>query len=429
MKSLRMGFCGILAAAVLAFYGCGGSGTEADSAGGVAAAADTGTVTFQIKFPEREGASKALIDANAESVTIEYGHYDQFGYFVMDGDAFFNRADEFAEQTLTMPIGKTVIRAWASSSTSVLEEIQTVGEIVAGPNTVILTFLNGTWRFVDAGGAPTPITLVGGETLGGFNLTNGHSYYDGENDYEFTWFDDLDFIFPYSSWVDHAMFFDGAAGTNQSFFDGGDYSLSQNRPDWEMAQPGDRMIVIGSQDPNDTGDTFSPDITSYLNSTVADGTTITGNIFELTFESASFNPADPDLVCPDFYAGGYPANVSRASAIDKSLGGIRKAGTTLGGPLTIQFTDCWEEYVDKDGDDDFTNDNWTDLNEDGVCDAASEMTNDFDTDGVCDTTGYEVVAEEITEVFSEVTVHPFIATGEQLVEMSPPSGSGTIIIQ
>lgn len=438
----------VLSALALAFYGCGdssSSGTQqlSDNPAPVDSApvqvAEKGTVKFQVKFPATGEVSKSLIDENTASIEVSwetYGASYETGSITLYPDPTTGIAT--GEATLTPGMARFKATAFDGSTPNpvALETVNTYGRIVSGPNSVILTFLTGDWTFVDATtGAASPLTLVGGEVLQGFKMKAINDYYYGDTPYSMLWIDGTGTPFPTPTIIDHDMYFDGAAGINGSIIDGGDYNLTQGFGEdyWNMdtdvlsqSAAGDRFIVVLGEDAGEatftTGNGTDP--TGYLDSTVADGKTITGSIFEATFESMSVVPVTtPTGVCTSesgYYSGG------AAAALVKAVSGVGKAAVPLG-TLTVTFSEC--EDVDGDGDGDMAYDYLTyDANNNGQYDPADGDTfNDYNSDGNYDYVLYHAAEVNVTIDFSDANIHPFKATGSQYTE--PPPGETTVTVQ
>jgi len=156
----------------LALVGCG-EDTKTSSVDD----ARTATVALSVSFPAAAEAGKAVIPSYAEAagfrycrMTAEYNYQwcDLFGTEAVQ--QVVDRDNPTA--TVTLVPGLYMFGAGLFSDTTLtnmIDATQTAGEIVAGANTVKMSFLQGDWTF-DASGAADPITLGDGTVVTGFKL-------------------------------------------------------------------------------------------------------------------------------------------------------------------------------------------------------------------------------------------------------------------
>ncbi|MFU8838634.1 MAG: hypothetical protein ACNA75_10080 [Thiohalomonadaceae bacterium] len=177
-KSFLAGIVGVS----LLLSGCG-DGANTSSQLADQEAAKTATVSFTVKFPEAE-AQKAVIADYTGGIAIGYCMIPTGDYWC---DLFVNDpimlTSTETSATLNLVPGNYRFEAGALLGDQPLIEdmydyASTAGQIVEGANTVVMNFLQGTWRFRLEGGALDPITLGNGTVFHGIKLRSFGSYGD-----------------------------------------------------------------------------------------------------------------------------------------------------------------------------------------------------------------------------------------------------------
>lgn len=356
-------------------------------------AAEKATVTFKVQFPTSGELGKSRLDDNTAEIYVQSDGL--CGYT----SAYLTPAQPTATFELSPGQCSFYTYSYDNGSYNTLDQARTAGVLKSGNNTVVLTFLRGEWSFVDAVGQAAPIALIGGETLSKFWLAPWSNYAAGKaaidpskpmewTEYSMKWLTGagtvLEDILGYNAlepyradtWFDMASQFQGGPGleNNANVVDGGWFNLTQMVGDdyYYEDQPGDRFVAIAGMTPWGGPDQFTPDVTPYLDSTIVDGTTMTGHIIELTFQSSSEVPANPTTgICE-----GEPLYLAaaRSAALKTANTGVGKAANYIG-DLTVVSNYC--EWVDN---------------------------------------GIEWVLQEVTETstWSDVNFHPFTAKAAQL---------------
>ena len=175
-KSFLAGIVGVS----LLLSGCG-DGANTSSQLADQEAAKTATVSFTVKFPEAE-AQKAVIADYTGGIAIGYCMIPTGNYWcdVFVNDPLLLTSTE-TSATLNLVPGNYLFAAGAFLSDPPVEEemfdyASSAGQIVEGTNTVVMNFLQGTWRFRLEGGALDPITLGNGTVLHGIKLRSFGPY-------------------------------------------------------------------------------------------------------------------------------------------------------------------------------------------------------------------------------------------------------------
>lgn len=289
-------------------------------------------VGFQVIFPGQDGVQKAALNPTMNKVTI-----DTSG---VCGVETLTLTQSTPSGTMTLGAGACTFTATSYNSfNGQIEKTITQGTLLAGANNVSITFLGGPWLFVDPStNEKLPLTLTGGTVLTGINFqqdtTTGARTTrwfgpDTEGDGPTT--NDLlgsTAPFPYL----HAIgTFSGGTSSSANLL-----TLSSGRSDlanWTANYvPGQRVVkILGSDiynavlNPASYGD--------YHTSKMIDGTTISGNIAELTVDSLS-NVGSPTGSCT--------ATASKAAetALIAALATAQKSATALTGTVTANWTEC-----------------------------------------------------------------------------------------
>lgn len=163
----------LLTAAVLssaALTGCGqSSGTAASTE--TQSTAKSGVVALSATFPDSAGAIKSLIPSGTQSIEVYASDKPISPYYSpgMDGGTLLATLTAAAPTaTVRMLPGNYYIAAIAFDSTDTATRraiafAMSGGTIIAGSNSVELTFANGTWTITDANGGA--LTLTDGTVL------------------------------------------------------------------------------------------------------------------------------------------------------------------------------------------------------------------------------------------------------------------------
>lgn len=317
MKSMQKNSLSLVAVPVLLFLSLGLIACSPSSeapAGSTAEVDKTARVSFSANFSGDGQAAKAIIGADVASIIIEVAA-------LVNGTPgtpqILPELSPSSPQTSTSLVpGDYVFTARALDVADVeIATTKTGGTLLTGDNTVVMTFLNGLWTFQDAAGNDTPTHLNTGQVLDGFRLSAyafggeampakaaDFSNFGGYAYYAFDW--TASPALTESAGLSQTSQFSGgtAADANSSSLMGGFYNLTQQCISGYCEQEvGDTQIMLlGGEledledyvDPFLPDDTLDPniDIEQYATSTVADASTITGNLLELNLlsESVSF---------------------------------------------------------------------------------------------------------------------------------------------
>lgn len=472
-KSSRMMIMLIIMA--LSLYGCGSSTTTTTSATGATdtvtqqpnedtggASTEKATVKFSVQFPKKGDVGKSLLDPNSDHIYLSYYGTCTNGY----GSSVTLTPDPatgIATTTLTFTPGNCYFDAYLQDvNGATLDRAFTSGVLSAGGNTIYMTFIKGAWTFVGADGVtPETITLAGGESLRSFWLTpyswpiqaaggvNGNYIYSNFQ-YNMKYWqtdvtgDGLDDILgfnpetaPYGidTYLHHYTQF-SSSNENVSNIDGGIYNLTDNNTgNGNSFSAGDRAIWFLSATSNNFYTQGSNDagLDTYKTSTVASGNTISGNIFEGTFETETYTFTN----CP----GAGAPKFSKSDAAKKAISGVSKASSTTIGNLSFSYSiGC--NYVDTGVD---TNGNGT-IGDWGDCYGYQSGVSttkgyyywyysqycytdyDYNGNGVLnEVSDFEYKQVIVNENYSNVTIHPFTAKGSELGTLA--ISNGTVIIQ
>ena len=381
----------LLLAAAFSF-GCGSPGsnppatnspntpgiTSPDTGASLTQAAQKGSVTFTVQFPPA-ALKKALMDNRTAKIRLSWyqnGYESQGIDLTPDGNGL-------ATQTVEIPSGYCEFRAMAISiavddSEQIFDETATAGEIVAGNNTVYLTFLTGDWQFVDASDQPLPINLQsqsnGTVTFDGFSLKN--SWYSqpttakidynkpaASYDYSLQWYsrDVSNLLAP----IGASQFAEMAAqyhsgNINNSAFYSDDFNLDDASAGIGV---GSRFFFIDSSGPGgdssltgELGEDLLPSILPNINSELTDGTHIAGTIVEMTLLSdmAETSVEPLSVTCGEYYSSASAAKAGKAATLKTAVAdhvasatAVKKAapGDSLfsyPGTITHSFVECLE---------------------------------------------------------------------------------------
>jgi hypothetical protein len=272
------------------------------------------TVTFGVAFPG--SGAKSLIHEDAATIEVEV--FDvEFGPVAT---LTLTPADPTESVTL-LPGFYTFTAVALDAASNPIEFAGTAGRVVAGPNSVVITFLNGAWTL------ETPITLSNGWMLDRFYLAFDEAGMGGPasfepnvpklmNTYVLTYGidDGVDGLMGEARVRAYTQF--GGGTVNRSTFDGGGYNLTDRCgesydwppppgacPEGDGEQPGERWIrIVGDSGGDNCGDcspgdravrallpaeSYEPDISGIADTRIVDGLTIAGTIIDYEFAGAS----------------------------------------------------------------------------------------------------------------------------------------------
>lgn len=357
-------------------------------------------VTFEVQFPYQNNVGASRIDDNTTTITVHSGG--------PCGTTSATVAQPGANVvTFELAPGECYFSAYSrDSGGALLDEAWSAGVLLPGDNTVYLTFLRGSWTFVDAQGSPQPIQLLEGPALDKFRLSpsfktqNANSLSKASIDpsrpwdfmnYQLQWLgvdqtgngDSYDDALGYEpstapqgasiGFEVIAQFTGGTEETaNATTLRSGSFNLSTKQAQGE--QPGNRFFAIIGLDPYGE-ETFTPDVTPYLDPRAIDGVTIAGHLFEATLDAHTAETVDPPSgICEQFHT----VEGAQSAALAKAASGIAKASTFES--LTVTYTECKLEL-------------------------------DLQTLATVET---EILH---TETFSNVVFHPFAAKASQLLPL------------
>lgn len=165
----------LLTAAVMSAATLSGCGSGGGSSSGQASSAAKADVTLSVTFPGGAGAAKSLIPAGTKSIDVyaSQSPIPQYYYPGMPttqlGTLIATLTPAAPTATVKMVPGNYYIGAFAFDGDStvttrrLLSIAMSGGTIVAGSNSVELTFVQGVWTIKDAAGGP--LTLSDGTVL------------------------------------------------------------------------------------------------------------------------------------------------------------------------------------------------------------------------------------------------------------------------
>ncbi|WP_139181499.1 hypothetical protein [Thiohalomonas denitrificans] len=264
-----------------------------------------------------------------------------------------------------------------------IDYASTGGEIVEGPNSVVMTFLQGDWTFETDTGAADPLTLADGTVLSGFKLYSGASSYSDDpmvqtaaNPSKAA----FDTTLPVGGWAEYGIALKTSAAEldagwlevfsqfhsgndNNTTLDGFHWNLSKGCDDDECGiDPGDRFVtMLGAElygmyedDPESLlpdeslvdADGNDPIGETDLDSTPVDGVTIVTDIAEFRLQSTGKTLVDTTATAAKAVAANLPR--SRGAAIE--LAAAQQAGTETGSKSVSTtelgtLTSAWYETV------------------------------------------------------------------------------------
>lgn len=405
--------------------GCGGgagsSGTTQTSVTPEAAPSTrTARLTLSAAFAEPGQAAKAMIDPRVLAIDVEYYCYDS-SYSSTDYGTLSLTPDE-PSASLDLVPAKCEFTAFGydnadpNADRRLIDSASSYGTLVVGANRVVLTFLAGSWTFVNAQGQAAPLELsaaAGSLLLDGFELRPmGYGHYmgpvaakasEGPGGYVFSWgsraaatptvpFSDLSRL----SGAYHGAGFSGM--TNTSMFTGGFYNLTEGCGDFDpfanyymegnslcSEGAGSRFIAImANEDGMYEGEGYDPllpedtetvngqpvDFSGYENSTVAAANRITGTLAEVNILTSTVAIVRPGAQAAKASAVGL---TNRVGALQAALSGAGKAAQSSNTPVT-GLTTTWSQHAIV----------CEDLNQDGTIDLGDWQLNDYeavDVDG------------------------------------------------
>ena len=333
----------VLALTTAALTACGSDntlsgGTPLTSTGSVLnndssnTATDAGkaTVTFKASFPRQAGVQKSAFNPNTTKVTVTAQG--------VCGQGTIELTPTQTAGSLTLLPGTCSFTAVAyDASDTQIDMASSNGTLLPGGNSVSLTFLGGPWIFVDpATNEKLPITLSNTTVIAGIDVKPGTSQLrwlgpdtadDGPTE------DDLlgGAAVQNPPFLEAVGSFVGGLGSDKNAL--AITGTSSNLATWEASSygAGDKIIEILGATPWNAGKVFSP--TNYADNfttKVIDGTTIEGNIAELTVDSINVTP----LASCDPAA----AQASKAVAMTNIFSSVRKSA--LVGSVTAEWTEC-----------------------------------------------------------------------------------------
>ncbi len=513
---------------LLLLAGCGDPSTTSSTPTNDVPKAATGTVNLSVQFPQA-ALHKALIDERTTSIQVMV--HDDYYNTVVDVTLVPDATTGIATATMDIPVGNVRFTAWAyeqvpdpysgGTMDQELEMVETAGNIIKGENTVIISFLTGDWQFVDA--SDNPVTMTVGGTgidvpLAGFNLSSAYSQSyaakagvvdytkpSGWGDYALRWFQTGAATTPIgpSIWAGQTpQFIDGAG--NVSAFSADSLNLTDPARSENISYnyngltvtyaAGDRLVFFLDSGPesstdvviDDQGNPAGPAIEASANSRVIDGSTLAGNLLEMTFESRTSVIDQSGIDCAPYWNNNGNAAAAKATAIRS---GVSSAGNTpakaaIGGAVTLMsglsvtWNDC-TTGTDVDGDGDFRQeyltfdangngiyepadgDSFYDMDNDGVFDQVTyvqvdgdgdgDMTydylsydanhnyrydaadgdtyTDYDNDGHFDYVYDEGTLYAVSEVYSDIVTREYRAKGQQLGTLFQPISAATTFVQ
>jgi len=425
----------VLLMSALFLAGCGtdsGSLTGATDQNPDQAAVQTASVTFQVQFPQ-SALKKAMIDGRTTQIQIQWQDYTSYNFL---GEVLLTPdANGLASATVNVPIGLLSFTAWAYEEVpdpynpgmtmfQELEMTSTAGDIVAGNNTVYLSFLTGDWQLVDANDNPTTLAVGTGasaRTLSGFSLESsfGHGMYSkatvdptkpmGFSDFSLQWYGPTgalgDSAFAYADF----QFTAGATNNNSlgsDFFNLSTPFMDENYDD-SFFPSGERVLFLLESGPDNgtivagNGTDLTPTLNQYADTQLIDGTHIGGHLLEMTADSSTKNLTSANVDCAPYWTNYGTAARAQAvkSAYAQSLNGPAKAApgdaTTLAASMVVSYEECVQQpsSTDGDGDGDMSQDFLTiDVNANGLYDPADgDEYIDYNNDGNFDWVVYNQV--------------------------------------
>lgn len=294
-------------------------------------AANKATVGFRAVFPGQTGATKATLNPLMTRITIAADG--------ACGVASLELTPQNNTGIMNLTPGECFFFATSyDSANAPLDSAKTQGILLEGANKVSLMFLGGPWLFVDpATNEKISLTLAGNEVLTGLQVSQDISgtstmrwigpdlTLDGPSADDLLGGTTLTSLPPLRI---SATFSGGTgAGANQVQFTAA--SGTSNLTNWEPTYAaGDRVIkILGA-----STRTFNPpSFADYHTSRVIDGTTMEGNIAELTVESI--------IAGTPYGSCGVASKAAETAALTEALGIARKAQTPIG-PVTMTWTQC-----------------------------------------------------------------------------------------
>ncbi len=419
----------VSASLALAALGCGGSGSGPTDTtlNTETPAAKVAQVTLSARFPGQDQAAKSLMDPRTNRILVKYSAW------------FGDHTTESVTLTPDSPTATVNLVPGAYGFTAEAQQVDDLGDeqsdwrsldvasssgtLVEGPNTVMLTFLAGSWTFVDAQGQAAAIELSSGAgslLLDGFELRHVNLYpdqgpvaaaaseYMGEGGYVFTWgsravatpstrFSDLSRL----SGAYHAATFSGTANTSN--FGGGWYNLTDGCGEFDpflgydmeeggsmcSEAAGTRFIaVLGLDGDSEDGysyDALLPedtetqngeplDVSAFENGSVVSANRITGYLAEGLVVSSVVEIVRPAAQATKASAVALTDRLGALRALLESAGkAAQSSNTALAG-----ITSTWSQHAivceDLNQDDSIDQGDWyleypVDVDGDGVTDA------------------------------------------------------------
>jgi hypothetical protein len=220
-----------------------------------------------------------------------------------------------------------------------------------------------------------------------------------------------------------------------------EYNITQGASysNWTL---GDRVVVATSMGPGDgAGGSSSPDVSSYFNTKLTSGTSMTGTLLEFTYGTYSSVPvATPTGMC-DMQQPLYKKASMRTAALQTAIGSLatKSAGTAIG-TVTFTYPFCdyasvgGESFTDSNGNGYYDSAEFFDIDGNGLYDQVIDLPYaDYNGNGVYDPAepfvdangngyydyGTPVITEvTVTETANNLVVYPFTATASELAQ--PP---------
>lgn len=436
-------FIGLCLVLTIGLYGCG-STTTADS-GRPEAQAKSAKASFSVTIPQN--ATKSLIPSGTSYVYVSWYGYDQTTGAYAPGELYlYPDATGRATGSADLIPGTYNFKASCySSNDSLLASADSLANVTSGTNNIVISFISGRWTFA------TPIVLSGNESISSIDISPSLNSF---GEYPVTWnisgaagtqpltgmMSFMSISGDLSSFAQSMGFPTMGAGTQFDVISF-EYNITQGTS-YDNWTQGDRVVVATSMGPGDgSSGSSSPDVSSYFNTKLTSGTSMTGTLLEFTYGSFTSVPAvTPTGIC-DTQQTVFKKSSLRSAALQAAIGSraIKSAGTAIG-TVTFTYTSCeygtvgGEPFTDGNGNGYYESAEFFDVNGNGIYDEGTDTPYaDYNGNGVYDPAepfvdtngngfydyGTPVFTEvNVTETADNLVVYPFTATASELAQ--PP---------